>query len=90
MTAKIPTTRATVAGHGRSFSAAMITATTTITSGFIIPSTIRIIIGLMQQRQQVAPCAQPRLKLASRSGHELMQPNGDRQPSRLIIFQRVH
>jgi len=90
MIAEMPTSRAMMAGRGKSFSAAMIIATTTITSGFIIPSTIIITIGATQQRQQATPCLQPRPKLASRSWHEVAQPNRERQPSRPLIFHRVN
>ena len=85
-----PTNRAIISGRGRIFSAAMMMATPIITNGFIMPSTVRISIGAAQQRQQAAPCLQPMPKLASRSGHGVPQPNGERQRSRLVNFQPVN
>src|SRR5262249_39454793 len=49
-----------------------------------------ISIGPMQQRQQAAPCLQPSRKSVSRSGQTLRQPNGERQRSSEVVFQRVN
>ena len=63
MIAKMPINRATIPGHGKSFSAAMTTATAIITNGLIMPSTVMIVIGAAQQKQQDTPCLQPNPKL---------------------------
>ena len=57
--AERPTIRAMTSGRRRIFPAAMIIATTIITSGFMIPKASWIVIGAAQQRQQATPCLQP-------------------------------
>ena len=67
----------------------MTIATTIITSGFIIPSTIIIVMGATQQTQHAVPCLHPSRKLVSCWGHEMAHPDGERQRNRCVIFQRA-